>query len=291
MARSPSCPLPNFPLPFHLSRPSGRIRQRRANLRTVDHQPCHGSARGGGRGCATQGGAGREYAVQAVRGSGQLPPSPLPPSCCPCQWIGRLALLSSLTRLVQGCRRQGRGGPRLVAESAPARAAVAPEKLPLCPYLPLSACAEAQYPILKRARLADCLRNRRLHTQVPMQMTAEQLRPTFDPFGNVEEVSIIHDKVTHLSKGTPPLLPAAACPDAHAMPEQKSPQAADGRGGGRSCVSQDGRHCARLTAAHETPPPPSLPPFECAHCRCARRLWLRHLLHRGGGPVGYRHPQ
>ena len=69
---------------------------------------------------------------------------------------GRLALLSSLTRLVQGCRRQGRGGPRLVAESAPARAAVAPEKLPLCPYLPLSACAEAQYPILKRARLPGC---------------------------------------------------------------------------------------------------------------------------------------
>ena len=42
-----------------------------------------------------------------------------------------------------------------------------------------------------------------------MHMTAEQLRPQFEPFGNVEEVTIIYDKSTHLSKGerpsTPPL--------------------------------------------------------------------------------------
>lgn len=32
-------------------------------------------------------------------------------------------------------------------------------------------------------------------------MTAEQLRPTFEPYGNIEEVSIIHDKVTQASRG------------------------------------------------------------------------------------------
>lgn len=40
-----------------------------------------------------------------------------------------------------------------------------------------------------------------LSSQVPTQMTAEQLRPTFEPFGNIEEVSIIHDKSTQMSKG------------------------------------------------------------------------------------------
>ena len=35
-----------------------------------------------------------------------------------------------------------------------------------------------------------------------MHMTAEQLKPNFEPFGNIEEVTIIYDKATHLSKGT-----------------------------------------------------------------------------------------
>ena len=34
-----------------------------------------------------------------------------------------------------------------------------------------------------------------------MHMTAEQLKPNFEPFGNIEEVTIIYDKTTHLSKG------------------------------------------------------------------------------------------
>ena len=37
--------------------------------------------------------------------------------------------------------------------------------------------------------------------QVPVPMTAEQLRPHFEPFGNIEEVTIIFDKTTHQSKG------------------------------------------------------------------------------------------
>ena len=37
--------------------------------------------------------------------------------------------------------------------------------------------------------------------QVPMNMTAEQLQPNFEPYGNIEEVTIIYDKNTHLSKG------------------------------------------------------------------------------------------
>ena len=37
--------------------------------------------------------------------------------------------------------------------------------------------------------------------QVPMQMTAEQLKPNFEPFGNIEEVTIIYDKTTRVSKG------------------------------------------------------------------------------------------
>ena len=40
--------------------------------------------------------------------------------------------------------------------------------------------------------------------QVPMQMTAEQLQPSFERFGNIEEVTIICDKTTHLSKGASP---------------------------------------------------------------------------------------
>ena len=38
-------------------------------------------------------------------------------------------------------------------------------------------------------------------TQVPVTMTAEQLRPNFESFGNIEEITIIRDKSTHLSKG------------------------------------------------------------------------------------------
>jgi RNA recognition motif-containing protein len=34
-----------------------------------------------------------------------------------------------------------------------------------------------------------------------MQVTAEQLRPIFEPFGNIEDTTIIYDKATHLSKG------------------------------------------------------------------------------------------
>ena len=34
-----------------------------------------------------------------------------------------------------------------------------------------------------------------------MQTTADELRAAFDPFGAIEEVTIIHDKSTHLSKG------------------------------------------------------------------------------------------
>ena len=36
---------------------------------------------------------------------------------------------------------------------------------------------------------------------MPLQLTAEQLRPIFEPFGQIEEVTIIHDKTTRLSKG------------------------------------------------------------------------------------------
>jgi RNA recognition motif-containing protein len=34
-----------------------------------------------------------------------------------------------------------------------------------------------------------------------MQLTAEQLRPVFEAFGTIEDVMIIYDKTTHLSKG------------------------------------------------------------------------------------------
>lgn len=34
-----------------------------------------------------------------------------------------------------------------------------------------------------------------------MQMTADQLKPNFEPFGPIEEVTIIYDKTTHTSKG------------------------------------------------------------------------------------------
>ena len=34
-----------------------------------------------------------------------------------------------------------------------------------------------------------------------MNMTADQLKPTFEPFGNIEEVTIIYDKTTQMSKG------------------------------------------------------------------------------------------
>ena len=34
-----------------------------------------------------------------------------------------------------------------------------------------------------------------------MQMTAEQLKPQFDPFGNILEVIIVYDKSTQMSKG------------------------------------------------------------------------------------------
>jgi len=37
--------------------------------------------------------------------------------------------------------------------------------------------------------------------QVPASYTAEQLRPNFEQFGNIEEVSIIYDKATQLSRG------------------------------------------------------------------------------------------
>jgi len=37
--------------------------------------------------------------------------------------------------------------------------------------------------------------------QVPMHMTAEHLRPTFERFGKIEEITIIIDKTTRLSKG------------------------------------------------------------------------------------------
>lgn len=37
--------------------------------------------------------------------------------------------------------------------------------------------------------------------QVPASMTAEQLHPHFEPFGHIEEVSIILDKATQMSRG------------------------------------------------------------------------------------------
>ena len=36
---------------------------------------------------------------------------------------------------------------------------------------------------------------------MPASYTAEQLRPNFEQFGNIEEVSIIYDKATQLSRG------------------------------------------------------------------------------------------
>ena len=35
-----------------------------------------------------------------------------------------------------------------------------------------------------------------------MHMTDEQLKPNFEPFGNIEEITIIYDRATHMSKGT-----------------------------------------------------------------------------------------
>lgn len=37
--------------------------------------------------------------------------------------------------------------------------------------------------------------------QVPMHLTAEQLRNVFDPYGAIEDVTIIYDKSTQQSKG------------------------------------------------------------------------------------------
>jgi len=37
--------------------------------------------------------------------------------------------------------------------------------------------------------------------QVPMHLTADQLRNVFDPFGAIEDVTIIYDKSTQQSKG------------------------------------------------------------------------------------------
>ena len=46
--------------------------------------------------------------------------------------------------------------------------------------------------------------------QVPVHFTADQLKPNFEPFGNIEEVTIIYDKMTHLSKGAPAALSLTA---------------------------------------------------------------------------------
>jgi len=37
--------------------------------------------------------------------------------------------------------------------------------------------------------------------QVPQSMTAEQLRPTFEQFGSILDITIILDKTTRVSKG------------------------------------------------------------------------------------------
>ena len=40
--------------------------------------------------------------------------------------------------------------------------------------------------------------------QVPQQMTAEQLRPTFEAYGTIVDITIILDKTSHVSKGAKP---------------------------------------------------------------------------------------
>ena len=37
--------------------------------------------------------------------------------------------------------------------------------------------------------------------QVPMHLTSEQLRPVFEPFGTIEDITIIYDKNTQQSRG------------------------------------------------------------------------------------------
>ena len=103
--------------------------------------------------------------------------------------------------------------------------------------------------------------------QVPMHMTAEQLRPNFDPFGNVEEVTIIYDKTTNLSKG--PRSSHTAHPSTH------KPSAFF------SGHSPAGNRGSFLAAARSTPPPPPPNRRSLRGLLSPRRLRLRHLLHRG----------
>ena len=106
-----------------------------------------------------------------------------------------------------------------------------------------------------------------------MQMTADQLRPNFEPFGNVEEVTIIYDSSTHLSKGAPPSSAERAARSAPSgLPAAEHWAHAGDPGPRRS---------ARLK-----PPLPIL-----LFAGPARRLWLRDILHRGCGAGCDRGPE
>ena len=63
--------------------------------------------------------------------------------------------------------------------------------------------AAACRPCAQRGRLCFGSKRPPDGPQVPLQMTAEQLRPTFEAYGTVEEITIILDKTARVSKGKP----------------------------------------------------------------------------------------
>ena len=107
-----------------------------------------------------------------------------------------------------------------------------------------------------------------------MQMTAEQLRPTFEPFGNIEEVTIIYDKTTHLSKG------ALVTPHRVSCAAPRS-----GRAKRRAVTSPCSSRARTDTAASSHRPPDGRSDrngalHRCLLIRCAR-LRVRLIFHRG----------
>ena len=113
-----------------------------------------------------------------------------------------------------------------------------------------------------------------------MHMTAEQLRPQFEPFGNVEEVTIIYDKSTHLSKGERP-----STPPLNATRRQFAMQTCDLRSSQIPSAPPSSAARSRLFGRHLT-----LLLTLCAACSAtlSRRLRLCHLFHRGSGARCYR---
>ena len=156
----------------------------------------------------------------------------------------------------------------------PSHASITPPAAPCVHLVPVSTHAALVYKHDSRATVPCC------SSQVPMHMTAEQLRPQFEPFGNVEEVTIIYDKSTHLSKGERP-----STPPLNATRRQFAMQTCDLRSSQIPSAPPSSAARSRLFGRHLT-----LLLTLCAACSATlpRRLRLCHLFHRGSGARCYR---